>query len=275
MMSGALLYYRYKGEMDVFKFYRKRWESIYPEFWLLYGCFFIKNATSAGTLFYKGRPWMLLLSLFGVDGYFKYRIDNYYILGEWFLGAIIMIYLLYPILLRIFQRAPLVLSAMLLLLCLAIENVGFFQISLYRNLIFCIFEFEIGMLLMKHREKLRGPICIISCLLIEILLVTVQMPISTGLYTILSSAALYLLLGEVGVWTESRSRRFAWIVGTGAGISYSAYLLHRHVLKGVLRIWNPTQPLGEMVVFVICIFVLFVCAWIYHTIVSRLLRLMR
>lgn len=272
MMSGALLYYRYNDELDVPAFYRKRWRAIYPEFWLIFVCCFVKNAIRGGRLFYKGRPWTLLLSIAGMDGYLKYRIDNYYILGEWFLGAIVLIYLIYPLLLRFFRRTPLVLNGILLALCLIVERMDFFQILFHRNLIFCVFEFEIGMLLMKHREQLHAPVCVIACLLTEILLIAVRLPIRTGLYTAVSSVALYVILGELGSWAEDRSSVFKGLTHAGAEVSYTAYLLHRFVLRFILKIWNPGHPVGEIAVFIICILVLFACAKALHFIVQQMLR---
>lgn len=39
----------------------------------------------------------MLLSLLGMDGYFQYRGPNYYLIGEWFFGAIVFLYILYPL----------------------------------------------------------------------------------------------------------------------------------------------------------------------------------
>ena len=60
--------------------------------------FFLRKVFQVHKVFY-GPPWpRILLSLFGVDGYFSYKIPNYYQVGEWFLGAIVMLHAVYPLL---------------------------------------------------------------------------------------------------------------------------------------------------------------------------------
>ena len=41
------------------------------------------------SLFYRGNPASIILSLIGMDGYLAFKINDYYILGEWFIGCLL------------------------------------------------------------------------------------------------------------------------------------------------------------------------------------------
>ena len=98
IISGAALMYTYGESLDLKSFYKKRFQSIYPMFWIAYVIAF-----SYSFLANKGFIWSLpkgriLLSVLGMDGYLGTVIPTFYLLGEWFLGFIIIIYILFPLL---------------------------------------------------------------------------------------------------------------------------------------------------------------------------------
>lgn len=103
-ISGTVLYYNYPKIISFKKFYYKRWKSIFPPYYICFLYFFLKNAFINQKLYYKGHWAKLLFTLLGLDGYLSYRIETYYIVGEWFLGAIIIIYVLYPLLLWLMRK---------------------------------------------------------------------------------------------------------------------------------------------------------------------------
>ena len=76
LISGALLYLHHNKIDSVWRFYKRRWIAIFPAF-------------------------------IGMDGYlFSWlQFHTFYILGEWFLGAIIIAYLTYPVLLGIINKS--------------------------------------------------------------------------------------------------------------------------------------------------------------------------
>ena len=101
MLSGASLYYNYPKlkASSLRRYYFGRFKGLFPMFYMLWLFLFYQKATATGNLFYNGSPKTMLLTLFGMDGYLSYRYtQNYYFIGEWFLGALIFLYLLYPLL---------------------------------------------------------------------------------------------------------------------------------------------------------------------------------
>jgi len=121
ILSGGLLYKKYgvlSGE-SLKGFYLKRAKSIYPPFWILslYIPFsLIRHWIADGNAFVHGHPAKLLLTLVGMDGYVQsFGYETYFFGGEWFVGAILISYLAYPMLARIYKVMPVVCLAMLLL----------------------------------------------------------------------------------------------------------------------------------------------------------------
>ena len=97
-ISGAVLNYNYSKILSFKGFYFKRWKSIFPSYYICFSYFYLRNVFDTRKLLYNDHWKTLFLTLVGLDGYLYYRIKSYYLVGEWFLGAIIIIYTLYPLL---------------------------------------------------------------------------------------------------------------------------------------------------------------------------------
>ncbi len=96
MVSGAALMSRYGKEekLDIRKYCKKRFLGIYPLFWIAYGIGFFAVYWQLGHL-YDIPSWSLIWSVIGMDGWIVNWIPTFYMVGEWFLGSIIMLYLVF------------------------------------------------------------------------------------------------------------------------------------------------------------------------------------
>ena len=90
-ISGATLYYNYPLIKSIKTFYFKRWKYIFPSFYFCYLYFFISISLRFRRLLFKRKIKRLFITLLGLDGYLSYRIRTCYLIGELFLGAIIII----------------------------------------------------------------------------------------------------------------------------------------------------------------------------------------
>lgn len=108
IISGAALMYVYEERCDWKRFYQKRFFSIYPMFWLAYSfaflyLFYVNKAVPAA----GETPKMnIIFSILGFDGLLVENFPMFYILGEWFLGVIILMYLLFPLLRKLILQYP-------------------------------------------------------------------------------------------------------------------------------------------------------------------------
>ena len=91
-ISGIVLYYNYPKNISLKKFYYKRWKSIFPAYYISFIYFYHKNIFLRRKIFYNGSWTKLFFTLFGMDGYLCnfFKIKTYYIMGEWFTGAILL-----------------------------------------------------------------------------------------------------------------------------------------------------------------------------------------
>jgi len=169
MLSGALLYRKYgNGNIGPLSaFYIKRAKAIYPAFWIvnLYVILtIIRHWISDGNPFFAGNPLKLLLTLTGFDGYAQlFGFETYYFCGEWFVGAIVFLYLLFPLLAWLYRKNRTALLLVLVILygiqfCL---YAGYFGLLGNEKLLISalpftlLLKFVLGFLLMDLLPQLR------------------------------------------------------------------------------------------------------------------------
>ena len=105
MVSGAALQYTSPGQgkdpLDLPRFYKKRAKAVYPMFWLAWCIFFsIRFVTKPGYYAAAKTP-SILLTVLGLDNFAQaagWVAMDFACVGEWFLGSILFLYLLFPLL---------------------------------------------------------------------------------------------------------------------------------------------------------------------------------
>ena len=111
IVSGASLFYTAPESFSVPGFYKKRALAVYPMFWLAWAiCFSLRFVLRPG--YYAGaRTATLVLTVLGLDNFAVaagWVGQDFACVGEWFLGSILFLYLLFPLLLALCRRAPFV-----------------------------------------------------------------------------------------------------------------------------------------------------------------------
>lgn len=104
MISGTALTVNYRLPLDLKSFYKKRFLGIYPMFWMAYALAFVYELLAHPEAWLNPAqplPWKYFpLTIAAMDGVAaNFNIPNMYILGEWFLGFIVIFYLFFPLLL--------------------------------------------------------------------------------------------------------------------------------------------------------------------------------
>lgn len=236
IISGAALTLTYggKGKLNIKRFYLKRFQNIYPMFWtawvLATGFFFVvrhgfpPNAAPTRSLI-----WTLL----GFDGYMaNFHIRTAYLLGEWFLGFILLFYLIFPLLLWGVERHPVPTVAIVVALYAA--SLWFFHSHPdYPSAIILptrLPELVFGMMFVKYVKRVHWAVVIPA---IAVMLVSAQFPtqIPEDLATTAVGIAAFLVLVVAGRWVAIGPVRS--LVSFIAKYSYPIFLVHHVVIYQV------------------------------------------
>lgn len=98
LLSGAALCLQWQGRFRWRPYLAGRAAAMYPPFWLCFGALFLYGEVLHGNN--PGIPrWRVIFSILGLDGYLSPLTPTFYKVGEWFLGVILLLYLLFPLLL--------------------------------------------------------------------------------------------------------------------------------------------------------------------------------
>lgn len=253
MLSGACLYANHGGRtLKLRTFYFRRWKSVLVPFYLVFLALFLIKAVARGRLFPADgpAPWTLFLSAAGMDGFLLYRIPSYYSIGEWFLGAIVLLYLAYPVLQRAMDRlwwalqlAVTILFALLLHMVDTGAYLSFFTIEWTRNLVVCLFSFVTGMSLSRNAAFLKGWGVWISSVVLTGILLFVPIEGMHAAANWITAACLFVALmgmgsrlGEGGIYPYVRRL---------SALTYGMFLVHHVLIRGLAQVWNPSEPMAS------------------------------
>lgn len=250
MLSGALLYYNYGEKISVGRFYLKRWLSIFPMFYLAWFFGYLAKVRELGSWLWAGPRRVFIYTILGIDGYLlNPGVNiNYYTLGEWFLGAILMLYLIFPILRIIFLRHErigcvprYVFTVVLFVLYSANLYFDWFAISDGKNMLTCIMDFWIGMLLMEYgRERFADFRVTAAAALLALVLMFAPFGMKEVMVSTLVGACLmtvFMNLGELAM----NNRIAARIAGCISRWSFGIFLVHHVILYAYMKQFSGTE----------------------------------
>lgn len=168
IISGAALMYTYEKKLDIKQFYQKRFMSIYPMFWIGYFICFAHYFIVHGGIYRDFPRWRILLTFFGMDGYLGIIFPNFYLIGEWFLGFIILAYIIFPVLRKGVNEHPVItlIAGMSIYFYFILD----YNIPFTKNIFFFIRIIEIifGMYFMKYIKKVNTISALIALLILII-----------------------------------------------------------------------------------------------------------
>ena len=273
-ISGVVLYYNYPKNFSLKTFYFKRWKAIFPIFYLCWLFWYIRMVIAKQTFFWAGNPLKFIFSLFGIDGYFHYLIPNYYLVGEWFLGALIFIYILYPLLCKCMNKNILIVPVILFLGYILQYTTNFFVIEDHRNLFTCITSFYFGMIAIKYKNlffknKIIGLISLI--LFLSLCFTKIQLPfINQTFIDQIQGLSLFIVLVWLGnyVMETSISSIFKYL----DKISFPMFLFQHHIIIVILYFYNPLDIKYVLLNIIFIILITIICAKVVQIITNFILE---
>lgn len=232
VLSGASLSLSNLSHFSVPRFYRKRFLAIFPLFYVSYlFVLLLNNIFLKKVIFPAGAPVSFLLTLVGMDGFFLFKVKTYYLIGEWFLGFIIILYILYPVIRSIFLKN----MHLALFIAAGISFGAYYYyaipMSIFRFPPIRLFEFVLGMYLMTAfkimpRKKLIEFILFSSCL-IAIFLNSNLFKLLYVRFILLGSVTYVFLYCSASFFDVSRMRP---VINFLSKYSYGAFLVHHQFI---------------------------------------------
>lgn len=228
IVSGASLCYTAPEQFDTLSFYKKRARAVYPMFWLAWAiCFSIRFVTRPG--YYAGAKTVtLVLTVLGLDNFAVaagWVGQDFACVGEWFLGSILFLYLLFPLLLFGYRRRPWLSFAIVTAAGVAVHLAGWDA----RLVAIHLPEFFLGMLVVGLSRRMQGILAGAA-----VLLLAVQQILGgwdTKIVSALFGAAVFIALIFVSqLISVGPVRRVCALLGK---YSYAVFLVH-HVI--ILRL---------------------------------------
>ena len=249
MLSGASLMYAYREDFAAGAFFKKRVTRILVPYWIASFVIF------AGYFHFRveGSPLKLLYNLFALDGYAKTigLPAMYFTIGEWFLGCLMPMYLLFPLLRRLMIKYP----AAVLWCATAVYNILAvwypFSVIPHANFFLKFYEFILGMYLAFRAERPKKGLAVFYALLFAGLLFAPKIPIPEGLVTTLSAFLIYECFAALeGIFRKMP--RFMSAVNVCCRYAFEVYLVHHVALLMVFRhVYTPESPAGTVLLFVL------------------------
>lgn len=264
MISGASLMYNYGDKINFKEYAKKRFLGVYPMFWIAYLLVFIYTFLEAKQLIWNLPLYKLIITAFAMDGYLNVYTETFYLIGEWFLGCIILIYILFPLLKMAVNKCP-----KTFLIISTIINFSIFMLysgkrPINANLIVCTYSFLLGMYAIKYFKKFKLKQIIIALVLLVILLCipTKDTNIKVLLANIIGYI-LFIVLQYIG--QKLQNSTIQKVFNIASKYSYAIFLVHHYVIiKIECEFANRNLTIAETIV-------LYISCWLVISICSKIL----
>jgi peptidoglycan/LPS O-acetylase OafA/YrhL len=277
IISGALLYKSYgmKDKVNWKSFYSKRFLTIYPCFWVAYFLIFCLTFFETRGAFPGASPWRIVISILGVDGYLSnFGVPTAYLVGEWFLGFILIVYAVFPLLLFLIKKAPIIFGTGCLAAYLA--SIIFLADRTWIGIFFFVrlIYFAMGMYFVKYinPEKLKWwmslpalGIILLNDLVKPTFINGHIQDIYIGIAFFVFFASLAEPLGRVPL-----VRRVTALV---CKYSYACFIIHHWITRRIAFNFdlNTISNGQSVLLFVVCCLVIFIVSFLLHHISERVL----
>ena len=265
IISGAALMYVYEHACELKTFYQKRFKSIYPMFWIAYILAFLYIYVYRGGWAASTVPKShLLLTLIGFDGYLADMIPTFYLLGEWFLGFIILFYIVFPLLRLLINKHPVFLAVAAMIIYIYLQVDYNFQLASSKNLLVRLPELLFGMYFIKYNKKVKLPVCLIAAVVLVVNQI-VKPGWSQDIQTTYIGIASFLILVYISYYVKNQKIQTicAWI----SKYSYAIFLVHHVVIywtMGTFNLYAMTHLQSYLIFFGLCFVIAIMSQLLYY-----------
>ncbi|MBQ1843186.1 MAG: acyltransferase [Lachnospiraceae bacterium] len=243
ILSGFLLYSRWTGigKYSLNKYFKTRFLAIFPMYYI---AFII--ATLPRILVGRGAAapkWTLIFTVFGLDGWLSELFPTFAVVGEWFIGAIVILYLIFPLIDRLYRWNIDMVMAVMTILMIIFRNEHLINPNSFHSILSCLFSFTFGAWLAAHdlhKSRTAGIISLIG----YVILTVIRVPSSwnMNLYYHICGMLLFPALNLIGMLLASsleKSSGFQNVIIKMSGLSYPVFLIHHAVILAIIQFLTP------------------------------------
>lgn len=270
IISGAALMYTYDDKCNLKYFYKKRFKAIYPMFWIAYAMGFLYYFYIYKAIPFNAPKINFIFTILGMDGYLMENIPTFYILGEWFLGAIILMYIIFPFLRIVLDKHPKILAFFVVIIYLCVIWKYDLPLSQNKFLLTRIPEFLFGMYFVKYMKKVNKLEVFIAATIL--ILNTILRPeFNESLQTTYVGISSFIVLVFIsGLMKYNFVKLPCEIISK---YSYAIFLVHHIVIAQVMAKFDYPNfsVLYSYVLFALCCTVIAVMTIVLYRINSKVL----
>lgn len=265
IISGAALMFVYDEKCETGLFYKKRFLSLYPMFWMVFLLDFLIFNYLNGGINTNIPKWKIIFSVLGIDHYISEFTLTFARVGEWFLGCILIIYLLFPLLRILVKKQPVVTMIVLVVLAggMIILDNGFFPLS--KNVIVRLPEFVFGMVFVKYIKKIKWPVALASLVVLVVNSIMKPSAINNSIQTAYVGIATFLFLVWISDYLNVKPVRY--ISGVVSKYSYAIFLVHHVIILRIASYVNleTITKTDSYLLFFLCVICIgFISRWTFY-----------
>ena len=230
-------------------------QAIYPLYYICFCVAFVVQILAGYKLIHRAPLWTLLLTFLGMDGWLNEVIPTYALVGDWFVGCIVCIYLLFPLLHKPMNKCPHITLGIYFLIFLLWEYIFPFDFSKKSSVILRTFEVLLGMYFVKTDKRVSWKEILASFLLFGIIFGVRIKEISVYILVPIAGMSLFVILNYMAekITIKKIQKIAIWL----SRYSFPIFLMHHFLLNMILSV-IPTKSLGlgsMLILFVIYIMI--------------------
>lgn len=228
IISGAALMYVYENKLYLKEFFIKRFWAIFPMFWLAYLVAVLPKIGVWKNLGFEIPSWRIILTIIGMDGYLSEYGANFYVLGEWFLGFIILFYILFPLFRWLMNKSQIL--TWIIVFALYLLSVRFYNgnLAISKVIFVRLPELCFGMYFVKNRKSVNWYTALIAMIVLAVNSI-LKPDIHDSIQTTYIGIAFFLVL--VFLANYIHNKKFTKLCGFICKYSYAVFLVHHVIIE--------------------------------------------
>lgn len=265
IISGAALMYVYDTKLELKSFYKKRFLSIYPMFWIAYFFAFMYSFWKMKGIDQSIPKMNIIWSILGMDGYLNGVVPTFYKVGEWFLGFIVIFYIIFPILRKGIVCFPKTTGVITFGIYCASEVCYSLPLSKSTFILTRLPEILFGMYFVRY-IKLSNRKFALAGLTVLILNTIIRPSLSSNIQTTYVGIAGFLVFSYIGECLKGR-RLIENICKSLSRYSYAIFLTHHFIIYEMAQKFDlfKITVLESYLLFILCCFVIaFFTIYLYN-----------